>query len=552
MGLVRATRWICVGVGAFAIVAQIGCRTGRPRPGQENATPERKATSNLPVAPRDGGNDADTARRRSDLVVAARGYNRPVLFDLDGGMVLVGPALLVVRDGKVEFDARTAFSLTESELEGFGEPDGGIDWITGRWPDAVFLKWTVSEASTGSDAPDRTGVRRLNGGEWKPSGPPPGNPVHGWKDGSLIGLRRAANIATLSLAGGNGTAPQIDRRMCAVDMRSLPGGEVFVFGRDCQRGTALVERWDGRDEAGHIDDLRSLARPDRAVPWDTCMAGPSAVYFVAGGALLGFDGSTWSALDVPTALPVSSVGCHSDGTVAVVASNRAWPRKGTPRYYEPPDIKPRGKDTRLRGEVWRRRPGEAWERLGLPRDEMFPNTVRVDGERHVIVAGVDSSAGQYPDHRPRPYVVLTTADQVIPTSLDGDSDNAPPAPVNDECQTAFVEIGTIAPDAPPDADYGPLREMAAGAVLEAQAGNVDSTIELIEVASAGHRTVGMRFGQYHAARPMIWKIAEALARRLDGTSPPVQCIEHLVRRRLIVTVPTGKVIEIHGRWPDWF
>jgi hypothetical protein len=544
----KRSRSILAGINPLALIPPLlvaACSSAAPPPPDSGAgsDPPNKTVSATSRPSGAAGTPASSGARESPFHVIAQ-TRHPLIFKAPPGGLLVhgGPILTEIKGDRLVRD--------DSYTKGLPIFGGVVD-ITGKWPDSARMTYISSNGRIGWGE-----LYDWKGSGWKQVGLKlPDTWVYAgvspWsQDRHLALLYRgmpfppgpAIKFKVLSGAPA-GPVPELTRatgtkdRECytAVDpvaaFLARPEGHVFLFGVSCPDEQAIFEWWSPGSTASQIhkvplDVMRSLNTAHFTA------RSPSDVYLSAGSprggnieaerpVLFHFNGTTWKEVEAPPTHHASLVATEvtKDGTL--------WGVTLTPWIY---DWTPE----QLAGQVWKRPPGGAWERVPLPSTYPFPvdpklpqrgaTSIHVDENDDVWVAA-DGAVLRTSPPKQAPELVEWEYNQQFAATF------RVPRAATSECESIFALFYAFTKVTPEDYDFPLTRKALKGQTQFSKA-------RFVVTRENGQKY----FGAFVPDLALGKKMVERIRKEVEGSSPQLLCAKPEVVRELPLDLKTGDVL----------
>lgn len=529
------------------LVAAVACSGASPPPPGPSASSDPPAKPGATAARPTGGtaassNAGPTAKESPFHVIAQTRH--PLVFKSPQGGLLVqgGPILTEIKGDRLVRD--------ESFTKGLSSFGAVVD-IVGKWPDSARMTYISSNGRIGWGE-----LYDWKGSGWKPVGAKlPDTWVYAgvspWsQDRHLALLYRGMPFPPgpaikfkVLLGAPAGPLPEPTKavgnkdRECftAVDPAAAflarPEGHVFLFGVSCPDEQAIFEWWAPGSVRSETQRIPMNVQRSTNLAHFTARS-PSDVYLSAGSArggpieaerpaLFHFDGTKWKEVEAPPThhASIASTAVTKDGTLWVVTL--------TPWVFQ--DRKPED----AAGQVWKRPPSGAWERVPLPASYPFPlapdlpqrgaSSVHVDANDDVWVAA-DGAVLRTSPPKQAPELVEWEWNQQFAATF-----RAPRAATRD-CESIFALFYAFTKVTPEDYDFPLTRKALKGQTQFAKA-------RFVVTRENGQKY----FGAFVPDLDLGKKMVDRIRKEVEGSAPQLLCAKPEVVRELPLDLRTGEV-----------
>ena len=551
----RSSRRMVAGLGPLGllalppvVMAAVACSGAASSPPESGADSPAKTATVASGPGRTGAaggasNTGSGAQESPFHVIAQTHY--PLGFEaLPGGLLVGGgPMLTEIKDDRLVRDENYTKGLS---------PFGGVVDIVGKWPDAARMTYISSNGrigwgelydwkgsgwkQVGAKLPDTwvyAGVSPWSQGRhlamlFKGMPYPPG-PTVKFK---VITGAPAGPLPELTKAVGNKDRDCFTAVDPAAAFLARPEGHVFLFGMGCPDEQAIFEWWAPGSTASQVQRLPVKLRRSVDSAHFTDRS-PTDIYLSAGSVkvagseaekpvLFHFDGTTWKEIEPPPTKHaiIASTAVTKDGTLWTVALT--------------PWIHNNQKPEDNAGEVWKRLPSGAWERVPLPASLPFPidpeklsqrgaTSVHVDESDNVWVAADGAVLRTSPPKQP-PELVQWEWNQQFAATF-----RAPRAATPD-CESIFALFYAFTKVTPEDYDFPLTRKALKGQTQFSKA-------RFVVTRENGQKY----FGAFVPDLALGKRMVERIRKEVEGSSPQLLCARPEVVRELPLDLRTGEV-----------
>jgi hypothetical protein len=540
-------RSIIAGSGLIALVLPLlaaACSGAAPPPRASTDESPPAATGKTAARPPGApGQPSKTggAQESPFHVIAQTRY--PLGFTAVPGGLLVqgGPILTEIKDDRLVRDERYTKGLPLF---------GGVVDIMGKWPDSARMTYIASNGRIGwGELYDWTGAGWKQVGFKLPNGwvyagtslwsqgryltillqgllYPPG-PAIKFK---VLSGTPAGPLPELTKAVGNKDRDCFTAVDPAAAFLARPEGHVFLYGMSCPDEQAIVEWWAPGSTASQVQKLPiKIARSSVA---HFTARSPTDIYLSAGSrrtavtvderpVLVHFNGTTWSEIEAPPTRHaiISSTALTKDGTLWAVTLT--------------PWINVNDKPEDQAGEVWKRSPAGAWERVPLPASFPAPidpklsqrgaTSVHVDESDDVWVAAEGSVLRTRPPKQ-APELVEWEWSQQFAASFQA------PRAATPDCESIFALFYAFTKVTPEDYDFPLTRKALKGQTQFSKA-------RFVVTRENGQKYFGAFVPDFALGKKMV----ERIRKEVEGSAPQLLCAKPEVVRDLPLDLRTGEV-----------
>jgi len=528
------------------LMAAVACSGAAPPPPGPGASDDPAARTGSSTSRPSSGSGAPSsagpsARESPFHVIAQTRY--PLGFKAAQGGLFVqgGPILTEIKDDRLVRD--------ESYTKGLS-PMGGVIDIIGKWPDSARMTYISSNGRIGWGE-----LYDWKGSGWKQVGfKLPDNWIYGgvspWSQGRHLAIMYrgmpfppgpgiqfkvllgapAGPLPALTKAVGNKDRECFTAVDPAAAFLARPEGHVFLFGVSCPDDQTIFEWWAPGSVTSETQRLSLNVQRSISTAHFTARS-PTDVYLSAGSArggqieaerpaLFHFDGTKWAEIEAPPThhATIASTAVTKDGTLWVVVL--------TPWIWDWPPEK-------AAGQVWKRPPSGAWERVLLPASYPFPLdpnlsqrgaiSIHVDESDNVWVTA-DGAVLRTSPPKQAPELVEWEWNQQFAATF-----RAPRAATRD-CESIFALFYAFTKVTPDDYDFPLTRKALKGQTQFAKA-------RFVVTRENGQKYFGAFVPDLDLGKRMV----DRIRKEVEGSSPQLLCAKPEVVRELPLDLRTGEV-----------